>query len=134
MKINSNQQVKLNKVLKKYRLKLIILFGSFASGKNHKDSDIDLAVLGLEQVSFENQIALINEFAQIFSQEVDLTVLNNANPLLGFQISKNSLLLAGKQADFFNFKLQAFHAFNDYAPYFEMERKLNKRIVQSYVN
>ncbi|MEI7621854.1 MAG: nucleotidyltransferase domain-containing protein [Candidatus Moraniibacteriota bacterium] len=134
MEISNKQQAKLNKILKKYQLKLVILFGSFASGKNHKNSDLDLAVLGLEQISFENQIVLINEFTQLFSQEVDLTVLNNANPLLGFQISKNSSLLAGKQADFLNFKLQAFHAFNDYAPYFEMERKLNKRIVQSYAN
>jgi len=134
MEINSKQQAKLNKILKKYRLKLIILFGSFASGKNHKESDLDLAVLGAEKISFENQIKLINEFTKIFSQEIDLTVLNNANPLLGFQISKNSLLLAGKQADFLNFKLQAFHAFNDYAPYFEMERKLNKRIIQAYAN
>ena len=134
MKITKQQNLKLIKIFKKYQLKLIVLFGSFASGKNHKDSDVDLAVLGFEKISFEKQLKLINEFSQIFEQEVDLTIINNVNPLLGFQISKNSLLLVGSQQDFVKFKLRAFHAFIDYAPYFKIERELNKRIINSYAN
>ncbi len=134
MKITKQQNLKLIKIFKKYQLKLIVLFGSFASGKNRKDSDVDLAVLGSEKISFEKQLKLINEFSQIFEQEVDLTIINNVNPLLGFQISKNSLLLVGSNQDFVKFKLQAFHAFIDYAPYFKIERELNRRIINSYAN
>ena len=69
MKITKQQNLKLIKIFKKYQLKLIVLFGSFASGKNRKDSDVDLAVLGSEKISFEKQLKLINEFSQIFEQE-----------------------------------------------------------------
>lgn len=134
MEITGSQKLKITKIAKKFQLKMIIIFGSFASGKNRKDSDLDIAVLGLKKVSFKNQINLSNEFSRIFNKNSDLSVLNKANPLLLFQVSKNSILLYGKQEDFFKFKLYAFNTYNDYLPYFEMEQKLNKKIINAYAN
>jgi hypothetical protein len=68
----------------------------------------------------------------IFNKNIDLSVLNKANPLLLFQVSKNSILLYGAREEFLKFKLYAFNAYNDYAPYFEMEKNLNKKIINAY--
>lgn len=113
---------------------MIIIFGSFANGKNRANSDLDIAALGLKKVSFSEQIDLMGELSLIFSKNIDLSVLNKANPLLLFQVSKNSVLLYGSQAEFLKFKLYAFKAYHDYAPYFKMEKNLNKRIINAYAS
>lgn len=134
MEITNNQKLKIAKIAKKFQLKLIVVFGSFANGKQRKDSDLDIAVLGSGEVSFNEQISLTNELSLIFNKSIDLSVLNRANPLLLFQASKNSILLYGRKEEFSKFKLYAFNAYNDYAPYFEMEKNLNKKIINSYAN
>ncbi|KKP78198.1 MAG: hypothetical protein A2271_04320 [Candidatus Moranbacteria bacterium RIFOXYA12_FULL_35_19] len=134
MRISKEQKLKTAEIAKKQKLKLVVIFGSFASGKNRKDSDLDLGVLSEKEISFEKQVALINEFSQIFKKNVDLSVLNRANPLLLFEASKNPILLFGKKKEFFEFRLHAFHAYNDYQPFFKLENELNKKIIKSYVN
>ena len=130
----SGQKSKIAKLAKKFQLKLVIIFGSFANGKNRQDSDLDIAVLGSKEVFFDEQIRLTNELALIFNKNIDLSVLNKANPLLLFQASKNPILLYGQRQDFLKFKLYAFNRYNDYAPYFAMEKNLNKKIISAYAN
>ena len=134
MTIIKSQKLKIAKIAKKFQLKLIIIFGSFANGKNRADSDLDIAVLGFKEVSFNGQISLTNELSAVFNKNIDLSVLNKANPLLLFQASKNPILLYGGREDFLKFKLYAFNAYNDYAPYFEMEKNLNKKTISAYAN
>lgn len=134
MKTIKEQKLKIEKIAKKFQLKLVIIFGSFVSGKNRADSDLDVAVLGSRGVSFNEQIKLINELGRIFKKNIDLSVLNTANPLLLFEASKNSVLLYGSQEEFVKFRLRAFNRYNDYAPYFEMEKNLNKKIISAHAN
>jgi len=134
MEINEKQKMRIEEVAKRYQLKLVLLFGSFANGKNRKDSDLDIAVLDSKKISFNKQLKIIGEFSRIFGKNIDLTVLNRANPLLLGQINKNCVLLHGRREDFLKFKLRAFRLFCDYAPYFEMEKKLNKKLLNSYAN
>jgi len=134
MEITKGQKLKIAKIAKKFQLKLIVIFGSFANGKNRKDSDLDIAILGLRGVSFDEQMGITNELSLIFNKDIDLSVLNRANPLLLFQASKNPILLYGSRQDFLKFKLYAFNAYNDYAPYFKMEKNLNKKIISAYAN
>ena len=132
--IINSQKSEIKKIAKKFNLKLVFIFGSFAAGKNREDSDLDIAVLGLKKISFEEQIDLNNEFSVIFNKNVDLSILNSANPLLLFQASKNAILIYGSYEEFMKFKLYAFNVYNDYAPYFEMEKVLNKKIINAYAN
>jgi len=134
MEITKDQKLKIAKIAKKFQLKLVVIFGSFANGVTRGDSDLDVAILGLKAVSFGRQINLIGEFSRIFNKNIDLSVLNNANPLLIFQVSKNSILLYGSREEFSKFKLYAFNAYNDYAPYFIMEKNLNKIIISGYAH
>jgi len=134
MEISNLQKLKIAKIAKKFHLKLIVVFGSFASGKNRVDSDLDIAILGIKEISFSEQINLINEFSRVFNKNIDLSILNNVNPLLLFEVSKNSILLYGSREDFLKFKLYAFKVYNDYTPYFEMEKNLNKKIINAYAH
>lgn len=132
MSINQEKKQKINKIAKKYGLKLVLLFGSFANGKMHENSDMDIAVLSAKNIPFERYLNLTGELSKLFCKDVDLTILNEANPLLLSQVSKNSALLYGNKKSFAEFKLYAFHRYNDYLPYFKMERILNKKLVKHY--
>ncbi len=134
MKITREKKQKINKIAKKYGLKLVLLFGSFANGKTHKDSDLDIAIMGGKKIDFEKQIKLANNFSQIFKRDIDLSIINTANPLLLFQISKNARIIFGSELDFYKFRLHAFHRYNDYLPYFKMEEDFNKKFIDRYVH
>jgi len=55
------------------------------------------------------------------TSDVDLTVLDHADPLLLKTVSDKSQLLSGSVADFLKLKLKAFHRYNNYLPYLKME-------------
>jgi predicted nucleotidyltransferase len=130
--VSNLQKNKLKKIAKKHNLKLIILFGSFACRKEHKHSDVDIGVLSNTETGLREQLSLIADLQKIFKNEIDLSVLNHANPLHLFEASKNPVLLYGDKNILFNFKLNAFHRYNDYAPFFEMEKKMNRVLIKQY--
>ncbi|OGI25155.1 MAG: hypothetical protein A3J76_03045 [Candidatus Moranbacteria bacterium RBG_13_45_13] len=134
MKITPRQKKNINKIAKKHRLELVMLFGSFASGENRKDSDLDIAVLGKNNISLRKTLAISRELSFIFEKEVDLSVMNQANPLLLHQVEQNAILLSGRDEKFFEFKLRAFRRYHDYAPYFEMETRLNRELIKQYAS
>ncbi len=137
MELTKEQKQALALVAKKYQLQLVLLFGSLSTGKARKESDADVAVLAEGKRimrSFGAFLELIEELSSIFKREVDLSLLNTANPLLLHKVSQQAELLFGSRKDFIKFRLHAFHRYNDYLPYFKIEAKLNKTILRQYVN
>jgi len=70
------------------------LFGSHAAGRDHRESDLDVAVLLLwdrhpsARDRFEARVDLISDLgAALGRNDVDLVILNDAPPLLGRRIS-----------------------------------------------
>lgn len=127
------QKQKIKRLAAKYKLKLIMVFGSFARGTAKANSDIDIAVVSLGKLSMSDELELAAELAEILKGEIDLAAVNHANPLFLHQISRDAVLLGGSKTDFFKFKLNAFHRYNDYAPYFKLEEQSNKRLIKHYV-
>lgn len=76
---------------------LAYLFGSFAEGKTHKFSDVDVAVYVRDlqkENEFDYKMDLIGELNNILrSDDVDLVVLNNAPPTLKNRIIRYGLLV-----------------------------------------
>jgi len=134
MKLNIDEKNQIEKIANRYKLKLVILFGSLASGQARYGSDAVVMVLFEKEPNLNIVIALTIALEKVLKYEVDLSIANHANPLLLRQVEKNSILLFGKRSDFFNFKLNAFHRYNDYKPYFELEEKVNKKIIAQYVH
>lgn len=74
-------------------IRLAIVFGSCASGNEHADSDIDIAVQGDHPLSAEEKTRIIENVATACGRPVDLIDLRTAGePLLGEILRGNRLL------------------------------------------
>jgi len=119
---------KLLEIIKKYDLKLLLLFGSQANGQIHKESDVDLAFLSEKKLSFKDEILLNTEFCNIFrTNRVDTVDLKKADPLLKHEIAKNYQLLYGTKEDLFEFKALAFKNYINHLPLLELEDFLTEK-------
>lgn len=68
------------------------LFGSQAKGRVSGSSDIDLAVLfeNGQVPDFREQMVMREDLASLAGRDVDLVILNHANPILKQQVFKSS--------------------------------------------
>ena len=131
--MDSEQREKIKKIAAEYKLTLIILFGSFAKGKTHAYSDMDIAVKAKENINLKTELEIIRKLTEVFNKKIDLSVINRANPLLLGQINKNAVLLYGNEREFMKFRLYAFHRYNDYLPFFKMEADFVKKQVRQMI-
>lgn len=84
----------IERLSKKFNLKLVILYGSYAKNKQNENSDIDIAILGKNIITFANLTALNNEFARIFkTKNIDVKSLHNANPLFKYEVTHSGIPL-----------------------------------------
>jgi predicted nucleotidyltransferase len=73
-----------------FDLRLIVLFGSSARGRARQDSDLDVGVFAKHPLSATQRTDLWGRLSQLLQAEVDLTVLNHVEPLLGYQVNWKS--------------------------------------------
>ena len=93
----------LERIAKKHGILLILQFGSSVTGKGHARSDVDL----------------------------DLALLNHADPLFLKKITDNCQLLYGSPRRLQQLKIYAFKRYQDHRKYFEMERQFVARSLSS---
>ena len=128
---NLKQEIK--KVAEKHSLLLALLFGSKAQGKILKDSDTDIAVLGVNPISFKDLISLHNEFAEVFKvKEIDVKSLHNTDPLFRCHVMRNAALLYGKTYDYNTFKAYAFRSYHDSHDLLRLKETLTKKRLHSF--
>jgi predicted nucleotidyltransferase len=126
------QRRKFASIKRKYGIRLILAFGSQVSGLVHPDSDLDIGIFYEgEQKPLDVAAALQTVFP---GSEVDLVNLNRADPLLLNEVNKGCQLLAGDETDFQNFRIHAFHRYQDYQPFLLLEAKLNSRKLAGLTN
>jgi predicted nucleotidyltransferase len=137
MYLTRDQQQKIKKVGKKYGLKFILLHGSYATDKMKTGSDLDIALLGEKLIEFEELLAIHNDLAEIFGddllRELDIKSLHKADPLFRYQVAKDSQLLYGDLTDFNEFKAYAFSNYFDSKDLFHLEKILIQKF-QNYLN
>jgi predicted nucleotidyltransferase len=77
------------------RVLVAYLFGSMGRGDHTADSDIDIAILLAEprRASLELYLRLRDELSKRLGGEVDLVILNEAPPLLKYQVIRHGKLL-----------------------------------------
>lgn len=130
-KLNSEEQQKIEETGKKYNLRFIILHGSYAKGLQHKDSDLDIAVLGHQYLTFDMLLVLFGPLGNIFGdnheRELDVKSLHGADPLFRYFVVRDGVLLYGDETDFNEFKAYTIHAFEDAQKLFQLEEVLVKK-------
>jgi predicted nucleotidyltransferase len=116
----------------KYGIRLALLFGSGVSGKTHARSDLDIAILLRNpELSFSDLAQLVHELQPAAGEKnLDLALLNRADPLFLRKIAENCILLFGSESEFHRFKILAFRRYQDHLPFLRIEREYVRRIMQ----
>lgn len=99
------------------QLVLVVLFGSFALGRDRPGSDIDIAVAARRTLTATETIALVEALAERTGRPIDLVDLRTvAEPLLG-QILRHGRRLVGSDSEYG--QLISRHLFEqaDFMPY-----------------
>ncbi|MEJ2055062.1 MAG: nucleotidyltransferase domain-containing protein [Calditrichaceae bacterium] len=103
---------------------LVFMIGSVLHGEQHEESDVDVAVLFKIKPGYDERLELINKIEDIFNQEVDLGILNDASPVFRYQvISKGKLIYMkdSKARDYF--VLKTLNEYSDLSYYRSIQEK-----------
>lgn len=106
------------------------LFGSRATGRVHPGSDVDIAVLLDEDALLSTtrwggpllsrRLDLITAAERFANCELDVVTLNNASPLLCFEVlRKGRLLYEGNRGARVEFEVRAGKVYNDLEPMYQ---------------
>ncbi len=97
-------------------VKLAVLFGSTARGQARPKSDVDVGIL-LEPYSVDLRFRVEAEIGRAAGREVDTVLLDNAPPLLRFEIARDGILLFESEDQLWTtFKTRAMVDWWDWAP------------------
>lgn len=108
-------------------VRLAVLFGSMARGQGRKDSDVDLGLL-LAPVSRRERLHVEAELARAAKREVDFIDLDEAPPLLRFEITRDGVVILEREEGLWTrFKAKAMVDWWDWAP---IARRIHRRMIQ----
>jgi uncharacterized protein len=116
-------------------ISLIILFGSQAKGRTHKNSDTDIAVLADHSLGLEELQIVSIRIARdrgVSEDSVDVVDVRTASPLLQWDILRVGVLLYGSEFDFVRFKVMAWKRYCDTARFRRAREALFDKL--SYVS
>src|SRR5215831_8464645 len=112
----------LESLFRQHPVQLAYLFGSQATGHTHAESDVDVAVLLAASLTaderFTTRLTLIGALTRLFgTDKVDVVVLNEASPLLAYEVLRNGVLLYCPDDNTrVDFQVRALCAYEDTAP------------------
>ncbi len=118
-------------IARKHGIMLLLQFGSSVTGRLHPGSDVDLGVL-VERMpdSFSAHADLIGDLQTLVpDREVDVALLNHADPLFLKRITDQCALVFGSPRRLEALKLYAFKRYQDHRRYLDMEREYVDRAI-----
>ena len=129
-------ELSLEKVAQRHGIQLLLQFGSTVSGHIHRQSDVDLAaLLDRPSLSIRERGDLLHALQSLYpDREVDLVLINRADPLLLKKITDTCRLLYGPVRRLYELRIYAFKRYQDHRKYFELERDFVTRAVNSPLN
>ena len=77
---------------------VVYLFGSTATGKMRRTSDLDIAIMSTRKIDGFERITLETELSNLLQMDVDLVIFHQAQVLLQHQILKYGRLLYEKDS------------------------------------
>lgn len=97
------------------------IFGSYVSGKIRVDSDIDIAIYLEKNIDIYTYIEIKMNLSEVLKREVDLVILNNAPPLLKYEIYKNNILIFSRDKTLESkYKVKTLFEYNDVKRYLNL--------------
>jgi hypothetical protein len=131
MQLTQESERSVRDIARKNGISLVLLFGSVAGDTPRPDSDVDIAVRFADgDVGLRRTLDVQRELSALFGgREVDLAVLNRADPLFMKKIAERCQVLYAEPGAAMAFFLLSFKRYHDHGKYIEMER----RFVAEYV-
>jgi predicted nucleotidyltransferase len=122
---SSSTSAGLRDLAEQYGIRLILQFGSTVTGREHEHSDLDLAIMQSRADLPLRSLLEIQQKAQALfpGREVDLAVINRADPLFLKKITERCRLLHGVPGDLARLRMYAFKRYQDYRRLLELERR-----------
>lgn len=113
----------LKRICRKNKIKLLLLYGSQATGNSNVGSDVDLGLL-LENDSFDFK-DLIKDLMEVFKDSIiDIAILNHSDPVFKFEIISNCKVLFRQDDEvFINFYINTVKQYNDIKKFRVLEDK-----------
>ena len=113
------------------------IFGSYVQEKMRTNSDVDIAIYLSDKINTETYLKIKADLSEIFKKEIDLIILNNATPLLKYQVYKNNILLFTRSKTIeSNYKVKTLFEYSDIKKYLDLsyDKTIDrlKREVESY--
>lgn len=121
---------KLENLCRNYNIQLIVLHGSYARGNARGKSDIDIGILSREKFDLNKQLNILNDFGEVFGDKFDPVLLNDAEPLISYQVALHGKpLFEEKEGIFQRFRIQAIARYMDLKKFRIMEKSYLKRSI-----
>lgn len=136
MLLTEKQKLQIKKIGDKYKLKLIVIHGSYAKKQEAPGSDLDIAVLGKEPLVFDIFMKIFGELEEVFGNlaesELDVKTLENADALFLYQVMKDGILIYGSSFDYWQLKTFAIRNYWDHEQIFKLEEVLVKKYFKKH--
>lgn len=135
MKMELRTDAGLSRLAEHYGIRLILQFGSTVSGPTHAESDMDVAILMREASPSLRTLAEIRQALQehFTGREVDLSVINRADPLFLKKVIERCVQLYGSIHDLHELKIYAFKRYQDHRRFLDMEKRYVEHSIASYL-
>ena len=133
--VQESELVRLEVVFRQFpSIRAVYLFGSVARGTQHRDSDLDLAILSTPDCTGDTQrklkLDILAELARHGFDNVDLVLLDTENILLKYEaIRQNRLVYAVPGFDRGAIYSDVVRKYLDFRPYLAVQREAYKQRV-----
>lgn len=121
---------RLKQLCQKHNILLVILHGSYSKGNARRHSDIDIGLLSRKKFDTEVKLNILNDLGEVFGDRFDPVFLNDAEPLISYQVAIHGKpLYEDKKGIFESFRIQAIAKFMDSKKFRILEKSYLKRAV-----
>ena len=127
--MNKTDLDRLQSAFKKYpAIKAVYLFGSAASGKMHRESDIDLAVFSDDSSLRKQKLSILTDLAREGLCNVDLVFPNDDDIVTQYEaVRQNKLVYQTPDFDRGYIYSKIVRQYLDFCPYLEVQREALKQ-------
>jgi len=128
-KVQMNQKSKFADIFKNYPdIQAVYMFGSSALGKEHNESDIDLAIVPRSEKTRERKLSILSDLARNGLDNVDIVFLDTDDIVTKYEaVRQNRIIYLTEDFDRGAMYSKTVRQYLDFEPYLKVQRSAQKR-------
>ena len=129
----NKEKEKIEKIAKKHGLKLLLLFGSQATGKTHPMSDFDFGFISEKELDYKQKSELTHDLAILKKcSNAESVDLKKAGPFLLKEIVKNNKIIFEKNGSYPEFFSSATRIYFEAGSIFKLRELIYSNTINKY--